>query len=1045
MHFFSELQRHEYEGTPIYINPSLPDWFVPSTLCDQLLICLQGEKDIETALQRFCRQQGISFDRTQHLFRQLELSLSQSCQIKPYEGRSSCLTLGPLKELWFHVTDTCNLTCRHCLFGASPAKQTTLDREQLFTAIEEASDLGCRLFYFTGGEPFVYPDFPEVLAHVQQQNPDTHTVVLTNGLLLKKNLSKLHHLDGQRLHLQVSLDGLEKTHDKLRGTGSFARLKKNIAAAVDQDVPLTISVAVNQSNGKQLPEIAREAASMGASGIHFMFHFIRGKGNREQYIDPELLLPAIIEAAAVCRREGLSIDNLEGLKSQIFTLPGTRHDLSNMGWESMAVGPDGKIYPSPALVRVDELVCGDLSHGLNRVFTESSVLKRIRNSSVLDDKSRCNSSFTLLTGGGDPDHSWVNGHSFVGHDPYLPLYEQLMLALIAEQSRSYPDQGVFRLRMGDVRYDCPQDEGNEVVLTHCNCVISLSGADGHGSVREFYGAAAKITNADIQNPKAPAGTLDTFIPQPSKDRSYGCGSPVKDAAPTRGETIIDLGSGSGVECFLAAREVGSTGKVIGIDMTDDMLALAETSCKEVAKDLGYDIVEFRKGFLEDIPVKDASADVVISNCVINLSPDKRTTYLEILRILKPGGRLVVSDIVTDIPVNAAIGHSNRWRGECLGGAMQQDSLLQMLEDCGFVTIRLHKRFPYREVMGNKFYSLTYEARKPVLVGNDMPVRVAYRGPYPALMTESGFILRRGHITILPQSETRSLNNSFFIFDEQGAVTNLKQESCCCEVAPEKTVPEKRKRAVPIRRHNSGCMVCGEELVYSNEAGERTCHFCGKVELSNSDCVQGHFICDGCHQQEAVEVIRHICLQSREKDLLRLLLTIRSHPSVPMHGPEHHAMIPGVILAALRNNGGRVDAEDILAGIDRGAKVPGGACGFWGSCGAAIGAGIAVSIFLDATPLTPHPRQKAQAFTADILASIAEIKGGRCCQRETWLALNRTAELSEQYFGIPLQAKTELHCNQYQTNKECIRRRCPLWETRVQHKDSTTVLPLTMAR
>ena len=1044
MNFFSELHRHEYDGTPIYINPSLPDWFVPSTLCDQLLIHLQRENEIETALQRFRRQQGISFDRTQNLYKQLELSLSHGSQ-KPYQGRSNCLTLGPMKELWFHVTDTCNLACRHCLFGASPARQTTLDKKQLFTAIEEANDLGCRLFYFTGGEPFVYPDFPEVLAHVLQQNPDTHAVVLTNGLLLKKNLGKLHYLDGQRLHLQVSLDGLEQTHDNLRGTGSFTRLKENIGATVDQNVPLTISVAVNQTNAEQLPEIAEEAASMGASGIHFMFHFIRGKGNSEQFIDPELLLPTIIEAAAVCRRYDLSIDNLEGLKSQIFTLPGTRHDLSNMGWESMAVGPDGKIYPSPALVRVDELVCGDLTNGLERVFTESSVLQRIRNTSVLDDENRRNSSFALLTGGGDPDHSWVNGHTFVGHDPYLPLYEQLMLALIAEQAESYPDQGVFRLRMGDVRYDCPRDEGNEVTLTHCNCVISLSGADGHSSVREFYGAAAKMTNVDIQNPQAPAGSLDTFIPQPSKDRSYGCGSPVKDATPKPGETVIDLGSGSGVECFLAAREVGPAGRVIGIDMTDDMLALAEASRKEVATDLGYDIVEFRKGFLEDIPVDDASADVVISNCVINLSPDKRATYLEILRVLKPGGRLIVADIVTDVPVNGAVGHSSRWRGECLGGAMQQDTLVQMLEDCGFVIIFLHKRFPYREVMGNSFYSLTYEARKPAVTINDTPVRVAYRGPHPALVTESGSMLQRGHITTLPESEIENFNDSLFIFDDTGAVTNIEQESGCCGVAPETTAPKKRKRAVPIRRHNSGCMVCGEELVYSNEARERTCHFCGKVELSNSDCLQGHFICDGCHQQEAIEVIRHICLQSREKDLLRLLLTIRSHPSVPMHGPEHHAMIPGVILTALRNSGGRVDDEDILAGIDRGAKVPGGACGFWGSCGAAIGAGIAVSLFLDATPLTPHPRQRAQAFTADILATIAKITGGRCCQRETWITLNRTAELSEQYFGCSLEAETKLHCNQYQTNKECIRRGCPLWKTRVIQKDTPTIVPITMAR
>ena len=182
----------------------------------------------------------------------------------------------------------------------------------------------------------------------------------------------------------------------------------------------------------------------------------------------------------------------------------------------MAVGPDGKIYPSPALVRIDELVCGDVEDGLQQVFTGSNVLQRIRNSSLVDVDNWAGNSFQLFTGGGDPDHSWVSGKSFVGHDPYLPLYEQLMLALIVEQAGSYPDQGMFRLRMGDVRYDCPQEEGSEVVLTHCNCVISLSGSDGHSSVREFYGAAAKVANEDIVNPMAPAGEKDGFIPERSK-------------------------------------------------------------------------------------------------------------------------------------------------------------------------------------------------------------------------------------------------------------------------------------------------------------------------------------------------------------------------------------------------------------------------------------------------------------------------------------------------------------------------------------------------
>ena len=1043
MDCFSRLHRHESGGVAVYIDPLLPDWFVPSSRIDGLLTSLRNEATLEQGLSFFCREHGVSQDQAQAEYKQLVRLLNQQTPA-PYQGRGHSLQSGHLKELWFHVTDTCNLACRHCLFAASPKKQAALDRKILFTAIEEGANLGCRLFYFTGGEPFVYSDFPQTLAHVLQQDPTAHAVVLTNGMLLKEHLKALQQLDMERVHLQVSLDGLEKEHDELRGGGSFSILADNLVAVREHNIGLTISVAVNQANAAQLPDIARQAAAMGAKGLHLMFHFIRGKGKLNQFASPEQLMAPILETAAVCRQLDLEIDNFEGLKSQLFTLPGTRHDLSNMGWESMAVGPDGRIYPSPALVGLDELVCGNISQGLQQVFTESPVLQQIRNSSLVDVDNWKENSFSFFTGGGDPDHSWVSGQNFVGHDPYLPLYEQLMLALIVEQAKEYPDQGLFRLRMGDVRYDCPQEEGSEVVLTHCNCVISLSGQDGHSSVREFYGAAAREANTDIVNPQAPATSLDLFIPEQAKERSYGCGSPVKDALPADGETVVDLGSGSGVECFLAAKAVGPEGRVIGIDMTDDMLALAEASKKDVVRELGFDTVEFRKGFLEDIPIEDASADVVISNCVINLSPDKRKTYLEILRVLKDGGRMVIADIVTDVPVNAAVGHSSRFRGECLGGAMQQDDLVQMLEDCGFVGLRLHKRYPYREVLGNQFFSLTYEARKPERVREEAHIRVVYRGPHRALQTESGIVLKRGCITLVPPEEVGCCDDSVFVLDDAGQVTNVEQEASCCGVPPETVVREERKRAVPIKRHSSGCMVCGQELVYTTEAQGRGCHFCGKVKLSNSACKQGHFICDGCHQQEAIEVIRHICIESREQDMLGLLTTIRSHPAVPMHGPEHHAMVPGVILTACRNSGGPVTDEDILAGIGRGSKVPGGACGFWGSCGAAIGAGIAAALILDATPLTPHPRQKAQAFSAKILTGIAEILGGRCCQRETWLALSRTAALSEEYFGIALQAENDLHCSQYGTNRECIRKQCPLWENRVRESQSM-VMPLTMAR
>jgi SAM-dependent methyltransferase len=170
----------------------------------------------------------------------------------------------------------------------------------------------------------------------------------------------------------------------------------------------------------------------------------------------------------------------------------------------------------------------------------------------------------------------------------------------------------------------------------------------------------------------------------------GCGNPLGHAAVKAGETVLDLGSGAGIDCFLAAREVGPTGRVIGVDMTPAMLDRARANAKRSA--VGN--VEFRLGEIEHLPVADDTVDLVISNCVVNLSPEKPQVFREALRALKPGGRLVVSDLVLKRPLSAEMLASVDCYVGCVAGASPRDEYLGMIRDAGFRDVEVLSETAY---------------------------------------------------------------------------------------------------------------------------------------------------------------------------------------------------------------------------------------------------------------------------------------------------------------------------------------------------------------
>lgn len=171
---------------------------------------------------------------------------------------------------------------------------------------------------------------------------------------------------------------------------------------------------------------------------------------------------------------------------------------------------------------------------------------------------------------------------------------------------------------------------------------------------------------------------------PGANMGLGCGNPIAVAGLKEGETVLDLGSGGGFDCFLAREQVGETGYVIGVDMTPEMVKMARKN----AEKSGYKNVEFRLGEIEHLPIADASVDVIISNCVINLSPEKEKVFREMYRVLKPGGRLSISDIVATAKLPDNIKQDLAMIAACIGGAEFVEDIKKMLADAGFINIRL---------------------------------------------------------------------------------------------------------------------------------------------------------------------------------------------------------------------------------------------------------------------------------------------------------------------------------------------------------------------
>ena len=220
-----------------------------------------------------------------------------------------------------------------------------------------------------------------------------------------------------------------------------------------------------------------------------------------------------------------------------------------------------------------------------------------------------------------------------------------------------------------------------------------------------------------------------------------------------------------------------------------------------------------------------------------------------------------------------------------------------------------------------------------------------------------------------------------------------------------------------------CLICQAPLEYLTQDEPMTCAICGKTEPSKPRCVKGHYVCSDCHTQ-GLDPIFGLCLRETSRDPIAILKQMMDLPFCHMHGPEHHVMVGAALLTACKNAGGELDFQKALQEMySRGKAVPGGACGFWGACGAGVSAGQFVSIVTDSTPLAVEPWGLSNQMTARALESIGKVGGPRCCKRDSYLAILAAIDFAAERLDVHMEKSVPV-CTRSGQNNQCIGKRCP---------------------
>ena len=749
-------------GIYLFIDPQSPNWISVNHAGAEILRLCNGKHTLSDIQEIIAGKYNQSDNF--HIAREvsdfvsaagvLEF-ISDSPVIYPeYAGRSKAIAPHKLEELWIYYTLACNLRCKHCLVNAGKSLREELTTVEVKKLVDDAIHLGVKRFYITGGEPFIKDDIFEIIRYITIQKKH-ELIILSNATLFDdKKIEALKKVYTPRLVLQVSLEGPNaEVHDKLRGEGSFDKAVEGIKRLMDIGITPVVSTAISKFNDKHIIATSKFLSKLGIKEHNILWMHAKGRGanNADELLVPSDEIAQIMKNLKKRYKEQeIILDNIESLKVRVRTKRGRKNDLCNNCYEKICINSDGHVYPCASLNGDRNFDAGSIrKSSLRDIWLNSKVMKNGRENTV-QGKIECSScELKFFCGGGCTSHSYYaseveNGTgSIKAKDPYCSTYKSLFNDILWELAsegvnnivNSRGDSAPLIYNAMDSKlpaYLKPAsksiDDSVEVGCYHCSCVLSVDVEDdeevckpeikGHvtKTVRKKFSKAAVMPVADYYCPTGYNPKDLEHIPNEVLEVSYGCGNPAALADIKEGETIVDLGAGGGIDCFIAAKKLGRKGKVIGIDMTDEMIEKATKSAEMVAGSLGYNVVEFRKGNIMELPVDDNSADLVISNCVINLTEDKTKVLDDIYRILKPGGRFIISDIVSDKPVPGYMKRDKELWSACISGALTDARFKEAALKAGFPDVTLIKNYLYKKVEYINFYSVTLKGTKPCKTG-----------------------------------------------------------------------------------------------------------------------------------------------------------------------------------------------------------------------------------------------------------------------------------------------------------------------------------------